>query len=41
MKYKVPYQTFNEKPYDYATDDIRMRLEEFIPAHMHKSLYPF
>ncbi len=41
MKYKVPFQTFNDKPYDYALDDLRTKLEEFIPPHIHKNLYPY
>jgi len=39
MNSKVPFQNSNERIYDFALDDMRIKLEEFLPTFMYKSLY--
>ena len=41
MNCKIPYQNSILSSYDYALDDLRLKLEEFLPTFMYKQLFSY
>lgn len=41
MNHKVPFSNDHQQRYDFTLDDLKLKLEEFLPLHVYRSLTSF